>query len=114
MSVTDDALRAVVTDHTREAGVRNLERELGKLLRKTAARIASGDATPPVAIDVDDVQPALGRAKFHAEVADRTGVPGVATGLAVTGRRWRRALHRGDDDGRADDRVSRSPASSAT
>src|SRR5882757_707153 len=85
VTVTDDALRAVVTDHTREAGVRSLERELGKLLRKTAARIASGTATPPVAIDVDDVQPALGRAKFHAETAERTGVPGVATGLAVTG-----------------------------
>ncbi len=85
VTVTDDALRAVVTDHTREAGVRSLERELGKLLRKTAARVASGDATPPVTIDVDDVQPALGRAKFHAEVADRTGVPGVVTGLAVTG-----------------------------
>jgi ATP-dependent Lon protease len=85
VSVTDDALRAVVTDHTREAGVRSLERELGKLLRKTAARVASGDATPPITIDVDDVQPALGRAKFHAEVADRTGVPGVVTGLAVTG-----------------------------
>src|SRR5206468_7923112 len=69
VSVTDDALRAVVTDHTREAGVRNLERELGKLLRKTAARIASGDATPPVTIDGDAVQPALGRAKFHAETA---------------------------------------------
>jgi ATP-dependent Lon protease len=85
VSVTDDALRAVVTDHTREAGVRNLERELGKLLRKTAARIASGTATPPITIDVDDVQPALGRAKFHSETAERTGVPGVATGLAVTG-----------------------------
>ena len=85
VSVTDDALRAVVTDHTREAGVRNLERELGKLLRKTAARIASGTATPPITIDVDDVQPALGRAKFHGETAERTGVPGVATGLAVTG-----------------------------
>jgi ATP-dependent Lon protease len=90
VAVTDDALRAVVTDHTREAGVRNLERELGKLLRKTAARLASedrpsGTATPPVTIDTDDVQPALGRAKFHRETADRTGVPGVATGLAVTG-----------------------------
>ncbi len=85
VSVTDDALRAVVTDHTREAGVRNLERELGKLLRKTAARIASGTVTPPLVIDADDVQPALGRAKFHSETAERTGVPGVATGLAVTG-----------------------------
>ena len=77
--------RAVVTDHTREAGVRNLERELGKLLRKTASKIAAGTATPPLVIDADDVQPALGRAKFHSETAERTGVPGVATGLAVTG-----------------------------
>jgi ATP-dependent Lon protease len=74
-----------VVDYTREAGVRHLERELGKLLRKTAARIASGTATPPVAIDAADVITALGRAKFYAEVADRTSVPGVATGLAVTG-----------------------------
>jgi ATP-dependent Lon protease len=85
VSVTDDALRAVVVDHTREAGVRNLERELGKLLRKTAAQIASSRAAPPVTIDADDVQPALGRPKFHAETAERAGVPGVATGLAVTG-----------------------------
>jgi ATP-dependent Lon protease len=85
VTVTDDALRRVVVDYTREAGVRNLERELGKVLRKTAARIASGAATPPVAIDADDVAEALGRPKFFAEVADRTGVPGVVTGLAVTG-----------------------------
>ena len=65
--------------------MRNLERELGKLLRKTAARIASETATPPVAIDDDDVAPALGRPKFFAEVAERTSAPGVATGLAVTG-----------------------------
>ncbi len=85
VQVTDDALRAVVVDHTREAGVRHLEREVGKLLRKTAARVASGAVTPPVVLDVDDVEPALGRPKFHGEVADRTGAPGVATGLAVTG-----------------------------
>jgi ATP-dependent Lon protease len=85
VQVTDEALRAVVVDHTREAGVRHLEREVGKLLRKTAARIASGAVTPPVVLDVADVEPALGRAKFHGEVADRTGAPGVATGLAVTG-----------------------------
>jgi ATP-dependent Lon protease len=89
VTVTDGALRAVVTDHTREAGVRGLERELGKLLRKTAARLVlergeAGEATP-VVIDADDVPVALGRPKFHAETADRTGLPGVATGLAVTG-----------------------------
>ena len=65
--------------------MRNLERELGKLLRKTAARVASGDATPPVAINEDALVPALGRSKFFAEVAERTSTPGVATGLAVTG-----------------------------
>jgi ATP-dependent Lon protease len=85
--VTDDALRAVVTDHTREAGVRNLERELGKLLRKTAAKMVSepDTETPPIVIDADDVVPALGRPKFFAESAERTTIPGVATGLAVTG-----------------------------
>ncbi len=85
VSVSDDVLRTVVTDYTREAGVRNLERELGKLLRKTASRIASETVTPPVAIGIDDVVPALGRSKFFSEVADRTATPGVATGLAVTG-----------------------------
>jgi ATP-dependent Lon protease len=90
VEVTDAALRAVVTDYTREAGVRNLERELGKLLRKTAARLvaqsdSSANATRPIVIDTDDVVPALGRAKFYVEAADRTATPGVATGLAVTG-----------------------------
>ncbi|MFI5046283.1 MAG: endopeptidase La, partial [Acidimicrobiia bacterium] len=83
--VTDDALRRVVVDHTREAGVRNLERELGKLLRKTAARVAAGEAATPITVDADLVQRDLGRAKHWSEVADRSGVPGVVTGLAVTG-----------------------------
>jgi ATP-dependent Lon protease len=83
--VTDDAVRAVVADYTREAGVRNLERELGKVLRKVATRIASGEATPPVAVDAADVREYLGRPKFFFEAGDRTSVPGVATGLAVTG-----------------------------
>ncbi len=83
--VTDEALRAVVGDYTREAGVRNLERELGKALRKVATRVASGDVTPPVTIDEGDVREYLGRPKFFFEAADRTSVPGVATGLAVTG-----------------------------
>jgi len=84
-TVTDDALRAVVTDYTREAGVRNLERELGKVLRKVATRLASGDVTAPVAVDRGDVRTYLGRPKYFFEAADRTAVPGVATGLAVTG-----------------------------
>ncbi|HEX2046957.1 MAG TPA: endopeptidase La [Acidimicrobiales bacterium] len=82
---TDAALRLVVTDYTREAGVRNLERELGKVLRKVATRLASGDATAPVTVDRDDVRTYLGRPKYFFEAADRTAVPGVATGLAVTG-----------------------------
>jgi ATP-dependent Lon protease len=85
VEVTDDAVRAVVADYTREAGVRNLERELGKVLRKVATRIASGEATPPVTVDAADVREYLGRPKFFFEAGDRTSVPGVATGLAVTG-----------------------------
>jgi ATP-dependent Lon protease len=86
VSVSDDALRSVVVDYTREAGVRNLERELGKLLRKVAAKVASEDVQPPVAIETDEVRTYLGRARFLAEeTEDRTSVPGVATGLAVTG-----------------------------
>jgi ATP-dependent Lon protease len=85
VEVTDDGVRAVVGDYTREAGVRNLERELGKVLRKVATRIASGAATPPVTVDASDIREYLGRPKFFFEAGDRTSVPGVATGLAVTG-----------------------------
>ncbi|MGZ7019311.1 MAG: AAA family ATPase, partial [Acidimicrobiia bacterium] len=67
VSVDDDALRTVVADYTREAGVRNLERELGKLLRKTAAKIASGESEPPVEIGAEDVHTFLGRQRFFAE-----------------------------------------------
>jgi ATP-dependent Lon protease len=85
VTITDAALRAVVGDYTREAGVRSLERELGRLLRKVAARIASHETETPLAIDADDVRGWLGRPRFFFEAADRTAVPGVATGLAVTG-----------------------------
>jgi ATP-dependent Lon protease len=85
VDVTDDALRTVVAEYTREAGVRNLERELGKMLRKVATKISSNDVTPPVRIDGSDVREYLGRQKFFFEAAERTSVPGVATGLAVTG-----------------------------
>jgi ATP-dependent Lon protease len=85
VQVERDALRAVIADHTREAGVRNLERELGKILRKVATKIAAGELATPVSVRRDDVRTYLGRARFFAEVAERTAVPGVATGLAVTG-----------------------------
>jgi ATP-dependent Lon protease len=75
----------IVGDYTREAGVRNLEREIGKALRKVATKLASADATAPVTIDGADVREYLGRQKFFFEAADRTATPGVATGLAVTG-----------------------------
>jgi ATP-dependent Lon protease len=83
--VTDDVLEAIISDYTREAGVRNLERELGKLLRKTATKIASGAADTPLTLDLELVRDALGRQRFFREAAERTAVPGVATGLAVTG-----------------------------
>jgi ATP-dependent Lon protease len=85
VTVSDELLQQVVSEYTREAGVRNLERELGTILRKTATRIASGKAEAPVAIDIDIVRDALGRQKVFQEAALRTAVPGVATGLAVTG-----------------------------
>jgi len=85
VAVSDDVIRTVVSEYTREAGVRQLERELGKILRKTATKIASGAVEPPVTVDVDVVRDALGRQKVFQEVAERTAVPGVATGLAVTG-----------------------------
>jgi ATP-dependent Lon protease len=85
VAVADAVLRLIVTDYTREAGVRQLERELGTLLRKTATQIASASQTAPIAIDRAAVHDALGRPKFFHEAAVRTAVPGVATGLAVTG-----------------------------
>ena len=85
VSVTDEAILAVITDQTREAGVRNLERELGKITRKVATRIASGELTAPVVIAPEQVRELLGKPRFDNEVAERTAVAGVATGLAVTG-----------------------------
>jgi len=84
VSITDEALELVVSEYTREAGVRQLERELGTALRKTATRVASAEVEPPIEIDVATVRDALGRQKFFRETAERTAVPGVATGLAAT------------------------------
>jgi ATP-dependent Lon protease len=85
VEISDDMLRTIIAEYTREAGVRSLERNLGTVLRKTATRIASGNAETPVKIDVETVRDALGRQKFFQESAARTATPGVATGLAVTG-----------------------------
>jgi ATP-dependent Lon protease len=85
VTVTSEALMKVITDHTREAGVRNLERELGKITRKVATKVATKALIPPVAITPERVREFLGKPRFDNEVAARTAVPGVATGLAVTG-----------------------------
>ncbi len=105
VEISDDVLRTIISDYTREAGVRSLERNLGTVLRKTATKIASSQvsqsdeapsdeskateaettAVTPVKIDVETVRDALGRQKFFQESAARTATPGVATGLAVTG-----------------------------
>lgn len=81
--IGEDAIRAVIEDYTREAGVRNLERELGRLVRQAAVRIAEGTAAQ-VSIDATELPALLGPARFDAEVAMRTSLPGVATGLAWT------------------------------
>ncbi len=85
VSIDDMTLRTVATEYTREAGVRQLERELGTLLRKTATKLAAGQIEAPVALDLDAVRDALGRQRFFQESAERTAIPGVATGLSVTG-----------------------------
>ena len=81
--ISDAALLAIIHDYTREAGVRNLEREIGHLLRNAAVRIAEGQAQR-VVVDVDDLHAILGAKRFESEVAMRGDIPGVATGLAWT------------------------------
>jgi ATP-dependent Lon protease len=85
VEVSDAVLRAVISEYTREAGVRRLERELGKLLRAAATKIASGAAEGKIVIDTDALREALGRQKHFQESVERTAIPGVSTGLAVTG-----------------------------
>ena len=84
VEVGDDVVRAVISEYTREAGVRQLERELGKLLRGAATKIASGEEAP-IGLDVEALREGLGRQRFFQESVERTAIPGVSTGLAVTG-----------------------------
>jgi len=83
VTVSDEALRELAANHTREAGVRQLERLLAKALRKAATRLATGEQH--VDVGVNDLKALVGRPRFTPESAERTAVPGVATGLAVTG-----------------------------
>jgi len=85
VEISDELVTTIAIEYTREAGVRQLERDLGTLLRKTATQIASGSSEAPVTIDLDAIRDALGRQRHFQESAIRTAVPGVATGLAVTG-----------------------------
>jgi len=81
--ITPEAVRAIIHGYTREAGVRNLEREIGSVLRHVAVRVAEGERER-IVVDVDQLAGILGPVKFESELAMRTGVPGVATGLAWT------------------------------
>jgi ATP-dependent Lon protease len=85
VTLTDDALRRLAAEYTREAGVRALERSIARVLRKIAARLASGEAELPVTVGPEDLHGYLGHPRHTPESAERTAVPGVATGLAVTG-----------------------------
>jgi ATP-dependent Lon protease len=85
LQITDKALRMIIAEYTREAGVRNLEREIGTVCRKIARTVAEGNGKPRrVSIGPDRVRELLGRPRFHADAKRRTQQPGVATGLAWT------------------------------
>jgi len=84
ISFTDNALRAIIRQYTREAGVRELERQIGNVCRKVAALVAAGEADQPHVVDADDVSRYLGKPTYFFEAAERTQIPGVATGLAWT------------------------------
>ena len=83
VEIVDDAIREIIARYTREAGVRSLEREIGKVLRHAAVRLAQGESGP-IRIAAADLASILGPPQFESEIALRTSVPGVATGLAWT------------------------------
>ncbi|HWV87277.1 MAG TPA: endopeptidase La [Capillimicrobium sp.] len=84
ITFTDPALRAIVRDYTREAGVRNLEREIGSVCRKVARQVAEGTLTRRLSVSEKRVRELLGKRRFHSEMRRRTSEPGVAAGLAWT------------------------------
>jgi ATP-dependent Lon protease len=84
LEIPDDTIRAVIRSYTREAGVRNLERELGALCRKTALRVAEGRVDGQIRIEPEALPDLLGQVRFEPELAERAGSPGVAVGLAWT------------------------------
>jgi ATP-dependent Lon protease len=85
VQITDEALREIAADYTREPGVRQLERLLAKALRKAATKLAGPEAEDRLVLDLANLRDYLGRPRFTPEAHERTSVPGVATGLAVTG-----------------------------
>ena len=85
VAISTEAVRRTIGDYTREAGVRSLEREMSKVLRKAATKLASGEAVAPITVSADEIEEYLGRPRHFSEAAERTSVAGVATGLAVTG-----------------------------
>jgi ATP-dependent Lon protease len=84
VSIEDDAIRRIISDYTREAGVRNLERQIGAVVRKIAARVAASDTASTTTVAAANVPEYLGPPRFHHEVAFRVSRPGVATGVAWT------------------------------
>ncbi len=85
LSITDAALHALVAGWTREAGVRGLERQIGKITRKAARRVTETEGGSPVTVDVGDLKDLVGRPRYRDDDATRAPIPGLATGLAVTG-----------------------------
>ncbi len=84
LSFNEEALQTLVRDYTREAGVRQLEREIGRAARKVATKIASGESNDRTELGAQDIRQLLGKRRFFFEAAERTETPGVVTGLAVT------------------------------
>lgn len=112
VAIDDSALRLLAGEYTREAGVRQLERSIARVLRKVTAKLALGEELGSLTISAADLKGYLGSPKFTPDSAERTALPGVATGLAVTGAD-RRALHRGVAGGQGD-RPDRSHVDGAT